>query len=685
MNSSADFVLDDALAQYGENAARLLHVGGNISGGALCRTLSRTVRSVEERRHDLLTRYDEKPMPPAAEWLADNCYLLRRQADAAIENLANAGKLQRSGDTAAIVSLCRTLLRCSGGFLSKTRFGLFFSGCGRAYILNRRELDALVPALNTAIIFEIAELYLKNNLTDEAAGTAKNLFTALRELSTESYAETVLEIDSVDRILMCDPSGEYPLMSEKTRFHYRKRVSKIAQKRGVSEVRAANKAILRAREQSAKKRHVGFQLYSQPVGSSFAARSALYICILALFCFAAAAVTAFLADSIAVFFLTLLPYYELTKLLLDRLITVFSPARHLPRMELEDGVPAEGRTLCVICALLTSPDSGKKLASRLEQYHLANRECGDNLIFGILADLPDAKLEVMPSDAQIIENSRAAIEALNEKYGGGFFLFTRPRRFLKSDKKFSVFERKRGAVAALCRLLCGEKPQITVTAGGALALRGVKYLLTLDEDTRLVPGSARQLIGAMLHPLNKAVFDESRGRIIAGHGIIQPRMTTELRSVNASAFARIFAGQGGVDPYGGDVSEVYFDAFASGGFAGKGIIDCESFVRCLDAKIPENRVLSHDALEGAYLRGGFMGDVELCDTYPKDMLAYFRRMHRWVRGDWQNLPWLFSRGRGFAPIDRFRLFDSVRRSLMPVATFLSISVFVCFAVLQRRI
>jgi hypothetical protein len=332
MNDSTDFVADDLLAQYGENAARLLRVNGRISGGAVCRTLSRTGRSVERRRQDLLSGFEGKPMPPAAEWLADNCYLVRRQADAAVEGLSRAGRLPRGGDSAVTVSLCRTLLRCSGGFLSKTRLGLFFSGCGMAYFLRRSELDALISSLNAAVIFEIAELYLENGLTDEAAGIAKNLFTALRELSTESYAETVLEIDAVDKILMADPSGDYPLMSEKTRYFYRKRVSKIAARRGVSEVRAANKAMLRAKEQYGERRHVGFQLFPPPEGSAFAARSAAYIGAIIAATFAAAAVTAVYTDSVAVFFLTLLPFYELAKHLIDRLITAFCPPRHLPRM-----------------------------------------------------------------------------------------------------------------------------------------------------------------------------------------------------------------------------------------------------------------------------------------------------------------------------------------------------------------
>ena len=267
----------------------------------------------------------------------------------------------------------------------------------------------------------------------------------------------------------------------------------------------------------------------------------------------------------------------------------------------------------------------------------------------------------------MLDAARAGIEALNARYGGGFYLFTRPRSF--DGERWTGWERKRGALLELARLCRGEESSLTVT-GDRDALAGTRYLLTLDSDTRLYPGAAGELIGAMLHPLNRPRLDERTGVVIGGHGVLQPRMDTELQSATATDFALIFAGPGGSDPYGGLCGELYMDAFGSGGFAGKGILDTRALLRCTARHIPPGRVLSHDAVEGALLRGGTVGDAAFFDAFPARPLAYFKRLHRWVRGDWQNLPFLFCRD--LPEIERWRLFDSLRRSLLPPMTLFAI-------------
>ena len=200
----------------------------------------------------------------------------------------------------------------------------------------------------------------------------------------------------------------------------------------------------------------------------------------------------------------------------------------------------------------------------------------------------------------------------------------------------------------------------------------MKYILTLDSDTGLLPGTAKNLIGAMLHPLHRPLVDSAKKVVAAGRGLIHPRISVELSSSAATDFARVFAGPGGIDPYGGLSGELYMDMTGCGGFAGKGIIDVDAFLSCCGDRFPPNRVLSHDALEGAYLRGGYMGDVELTDGFPSRSGGYFKRMHRWIRGDWQNLPWIFSRGKELTDIDKWKLFDSLRRSLVAPMTFFAI-------------
>ena len=662
---------DEGLELYGENVARLLRISGKVHGGRLAKRLAQNVKRLGKRRDALLKDYGgSDKVPPAAEWLLDNYYIVRREGMYAAAEFDRGGSLPRSGDTAALIMLCRRLVQSGDGIVDKKRFELFFSGCRLAYTLSRRELSLLITALKTAVIQEIAGMYMSCPLTDEAAILAKNLFTTLRELATLDFSDTLERVDKVEQLLQTDPAGVYPLMSEKSKYRYKQRIEKLAKYNGVSEIRITERILLLAREGEGQARHVGYHLFSKPSsGRKYSAGAAAYILTLAILSLLISLFIADMTKSTAVFFLVLLPVFELVKLLCDRIMIAFVRPSHIPRLDLTKGVPAEGRTICVISALLTDTDSGKKLGERLEQFWLANRDCGKNLQFGILADLTDSDTETTPNDESVIDSARLSIDELNQKYGGGFFFFIRPRAYNKADKKYAAFERKRGAIYALCRLLKGESSDLDLLAGNALALRGVKYVITLDEDTRLVPGAAGQLIGAMLHPINKPVIDEKARLVVSGHGIIHPRMSTELSSANASGFAHFVAGQGGIDPYGADVSELYMDVFGNGGFAGKGIIDISAYLRCLSGRIPDNSVLSHDALEGAYLRGGYMSDVELTDTFPRDALAYFRRMHRWVRGDWQNAPWLLRRGRVLSQIDRFRLFDSIRRSLMPPLYF----------------
>ena len=244
-------------------------------------------------------------------------------------------------------------------------------------------------------------------------------------------------------------------------------------------------------------------------------------------------------------------------------------------------------------------------------------------------------MEHAPIDPAILRAARTEIEALNARYGGRFYLFTR-ERVQTPDGKWSAWERKRGALLRLAQLLCGEADAMHCAAGDAAALRGTAYLLTLDADTRLTPGAARALVGAMLHPLNRPVVDARRGVVTHGYGLLHPRMATELQSARASDWARVFAGPGGSDPYGGVCGEPYMDCFDRGGFSGKGILDVRALLACCGGDaLPEQRILSHDALEGAYLHGGFLGDVELTDTFPAAPLAWGARAHRWIRGCWR--------------------------------------------------
>jgi cyclic beta-1,2-glucan synthetase len=328
-------------------------------------------------------------------------------------------------------------------------------------------------------------------------------------------------------------------------------------------------------------------------------------------------------------------------------------------MDLSHGVPESAKTICVISTIL-----GGNEAQRLEELRLAGKCEGENLLFGLLADLPASKEQSSEEDEKLLRTARRTVRQLNQKYGGGFYLFTRERSF--DGDQYSGHERKRGALLELAKLICDQDSALTVS-GDLQKLSGTKYILTLDSDTKVYPGSVGELIGAAIHPLNEPVLDNKRHMVVKGYGILQPHLSTELQSATATDFALIFAGAGGSDPYGGTAGELYMDAFDNGGFAGKGLIHAAALLECTAHRLPEGRILSHDALEGAYLRGGYVGDVEFSDRFPSKPLAYYKRLHRWIRGDWQNARWIFKSE--LSAMDRFRLFDSLRRSLLSPMTF----------------
>lgn len=664
---SAELREESELPLYGENLARSLSVSGAVSGAAAGALLQGRLRQLKSRHRALSSKYvGGDSLPPEAEWLLDNYYLVLREGEQAISDLRQAGRLPESGGECALYPLCLGLVRSGGGRVTLSRMELFFEGCQRVYILSRRELSVLLPMLRAAIIEQLCELYA-GDCEGEAAVSAERLFTSLRMLSVTDFTDLISDIDRAEQLLLTDPAGVYPEMSEKTREDYKRRLERLAKKAHMSEHHLAEHLLRLARTSSGEGRHIGYYLFTRTLDRPPRKhRGTLYISLLFALSLAAALLAGLLLDSFAAAALMLLPAYSIIKALIDSVLLKASIPTHLPRMELPDGVPVSGRTLCVITALLTGADDGKRLAKKLEEYRLASRDCGENLLFGILGDLPDSEAQELHTDEALLRSMDAAITELNEKYSGGFYFFIRRRQFSRRAGHYMAWERKRGAVMELARHLSGAESGIISLSGSDLGLRGVKNILTLDEDTRLTPGCARELIGAMLHPLNSPVIDEARRIVVSGHGLIHPRISVELSAAKKTPFSRIFSPQGGCDPYGSDSSELYMDVFQNGGFAGKGIISVEALLTCLDRRIPDDAVLSHDALEGAYLRGGFMGDAELTDSFPSSLLSYQRRAHRWMRGDWQNSPWIFRRGRHLAPIDRFRLFDSIRRATEPI-------------------
>jgi cellobiose phosphorylase len=558
-----------------------------------------------------------------------------------------------------------------------------------------------------------------------------NSIGSLRVLGAIDWRDFVENTSIVERILREDPAGAYSRMDFGTRDRYRHVVERLARMSPLSEVEIARNTLRLASEARRKAEgdvsaHVGFYLVDEglpelestarvrlpiqeriskalhrsPLFYYLGSMAAVTLCLVAGLIAIASGEGAggWLLGGIGV--LSLFAMSQLSLALVNWITHLLVKPHSLPRIDFSKGIPSAFRTLVVVPTMLTRESNVTDLVEALEVRFLANRD--DNLSFGLLTDFQDADRETLPQDEPLLRTARAGIEELNKKYAAGeagtipvgtvesspgrkhapFFLFHRPRRWNPHERMWMGYERKRGKLAELNGLLRGESPDVfSLIVGDTSILPEVKYVITLDTDTQLPRESAHQFVGAMAHPLNRPRLEEGEGAesnrmVREGYGILQPRVATSLSSTNESRYAWLFGGESGVDPYTRIVSDVYQDLFHQGSFVGKGIYDVDAFEHALCRRFPENRVLSHDLLEGCYARAGLLSDVQLYEEFPARYLADARRRHRWIRGDWQLASWLLWRvpgpDAGYEPnplsaLARWKLMDNLRRSLVPLA------------------
>ena len=377
-------------------------------------------------------------------------------------------------------------------------------------------------------------------------------------------------------------------------------------------------------------------------------------------------------------FFALIPASELATRAVQRLLPRLIAPRVLPRLELDGGVPEDGRTMVIVPTLFGSVRAVDELLAHLEIQALGNLD--PRIHFALLSDFTDALTEQRPDDADILAAARAGIDALNHRHpshrGTRFYLFHRDRQWNGKEGMWMGWERKRGKIEEFNRLLRGASDTgFRHTAGDLSILADVRYCITLDTDTQLPRDAAKTLIGIALHPLNQPQIDRTSRRVTEGYGILQPRVSVTMSSAAGSVFARVYAGHTGVDPYTTAVSDTYQDLFEEGLFAGKGLYHVDAFKATLDGRVPENALLSHDLFEGLHARVALVTDLEVVDDFPASVLAHARRQRRWVRGDWQILWWLFpwvpAAGRverNHLPlISRWKILDNLRRSLLAPA------------------
>ncbi len=375
---------------------------------------------------------------------------------------------------------------------------------------------------------------------------------------------------------------------------------------------------------------------------------------------------------VGVMLLALIPALTLAVNFTNWLVTNRLPPRVLPKLDFSEGIPAHCRTMIVIPALVANQADAASLLNELEQHYLRNPD--PYLTFAVLSDFSDAPAQEAPEDAALLASARAIVTGLNARYPHQpFYFLHRSRLWNPSEQTWMGWERKRGKLHEFNALLRGATDtSYTVQVGNLATLRQIRYVITLDADTVLPSEGAQRLVGTFAHPLNRAEFDPQSGKVINGYTLLQPRTMIKPTSANRSLFTRIFAGDIGLDLYTLAVSDVYQDLFGVGIYVGKGIYDVDAFERSLDGRAPENSLLSHDLFEGIHGRVGLVTDIVLYEDYPPHYLVNVLRSHRWVRGDWQLLPWLLpvtprqpgQQRNDLALIDRWKITDNLRRSLL---------------------
>ncbi|HEY1806428.1 MAG TPA: glucoamylase family protein [Terracidiphilus sp.] len=622
-------------------------------------------------------------------------------------------------DEPRVAGVARMYLDAVDGTFSASTFHVFMHAVQAHEPLNVGELWSI----GTFLKFTLLELILEEArelLRPRGKVSVAALLAHIKSLQSISNADWVYLIEPLivlDAFLRQDPAGMFEQMDFESRELYRKRIALVARRSDCSESQVAQAALQLAREgdqaESTDPRihlrhaHIGYYLigggFSQLTSRvgfhpNFSWRVRAFVRAngedffltgiqLSTLLFISAvlfpvlpAVSGFLGLASIVVFLLLPATQDAVDLVNNAITTLFDP-EPLPKLDFSAGVPLDCATLVAVPSLLINEKQVRKLVNDLEVRFLGNRD--PNIHFALLTDLPDSMSNPHERDSHpLVDLASHLVIELNEQYAslgdGVFLLLHRHRIYNTRQGVWMGWERKRGKLLDLNKLLAGTFDAFPIKTGPLEALHGIRYVLTLDSDTQLPRGTAARLIGAMAHPLNQAVVDAKRRIVTAGFGILQPRIAIGVPSTMRSRLAAVNSGQSGLDIYTRAISDAYQDLFGEGIFTGKGIYEVQTLHDVLNRRFPHNSLLSHDLIEGAYARAGLATDIELVEDYPSQLSAYMRRKHRWVRGDWQIAQWIFSRvpeesGRRVANsisgISRWKILDNLRRSLVEPSIF----------------
>jgi len=702
-----------------ELAASVSWLPGTSSSDEFAKRCGTLVTFFKGIFNEVEAAYSKTPGSEDLLWLRTNAQQLSssaRQVASDLEPLNNLPVVSNKNEIMPrVLAIAEACLGEADTALTKTQFTEFCLVFEETTPLEYHEIGALVPALKLVLLEKIAELageLLKNPASKSRVVPYIRIFQHVTQASWKDELESLIPFDG---ILREDPVGAYSAMNLESRNVYRETVARLAHRSDLSEPQVAQQALNLARQ--AQKRtyadpriamresHVGYYLvgegatilsqrvgYHPPFGERFRAFlrkhpdefllggiAVLTLAVITIAVWLLTPVTTPVPLVLLSMLILLLPGSQAAVQLMNYVTTNLLPATTLPKLDFSKSVPDDYVTMVAIPTLLLSEEQVHTLIEDLEVRYLGNHD--RNIHFAIVSDLPDAH-QPAPEDSALVALCSKLITELNERYSaknaGSFFHFHRHRVYNPRERGWMGWERKRGKLLDLNQLLRGQYDSFPVKIGNLSILPSVRYVITLDSDTELPRGSAHRMVGALAHPLNQAIIDPVSNIVVAGYGILQPRVGISVQCTARSRLAALFAGETGLDPYTRAISDVYQDLYGEATFAGKGIYEVDTMFRVLDRRFPRNALLSHDLIEGAYARVGLATDVIVIEDYPSHYSAYNRRKHRWLRGDWQIVDWLTDRvpdesgARVHNPISlvsRWKILDNLRRSLVEPATF----------------
>ena len=653
------------------------------------------------REHVRVLQSEQEQRSPADTWILDNHAFVqfqihdtRRSLPASyLRKLCRVDQGPYAGEL-RIYRLAADLVAESTGVIDSRAIGVFAQALQTENSLRFAELWAFGAMLKLAIIQRMCGAFGQESVVSSA-------ISSLRALESVSWRDFVESVSAAEKVLRRDPARVYPRMDFGTRDRYRHEVEKLARRSNHREEEVAQAArdcaedALLRNDPDPRTWHLGYYLiggglrdFRRSLGCRRRWCPSLRVLLESwptlFYGGGVAALTGLIVFGLAwlarplpwwVVILLLVPASQAAIELVNTVVSRLLPPRELPSLDFSDGVPDDCRTLVVVPTLVFSEKNVARLIEDLEIRYLANRS--PSLYFALLTDFTDADLRETANDA-VVNLCADGIRRLNARYGsresGPFYLFHRNRRWNAAEAKWMGEERKRGKLNDLNKLLLGAGNRFDVSVGDLSQLQIIRFVITLDTDTQLPRDTAAKMVGAAAHPLNRPIVDPKTKTVREGYALLRPRVSVSMESAARSRLAQIFSGQTGFDPYATAVSDVYQDLHGQASFTGKGIYDLRAFDTAVGDRFPDNSILSHDLIEGEHARTGLLATAEVVEDYPASYQAFSKRKHRWVRGDWQLLPWLFGRvptpeGRVSNPLSalsRWKLFDNLRRSLFEI-------------------